>query len=121
MMDFGFSEEQDMLRQSVREFLASECEMPYVRRMMEDERGYSEDQWKKMAELGWTGLIYGEEYGGSGLNMVDMVVVLEEMGRVVMPGPFFASVILGGLAIDLAGNAEQKKRHLPGIASGATK
>jgi alkylation response protein AidB-like acyl-CoA dehydrogenase len=120
-MDFGFSEEQEMLRQSVREFLDAECPMTYVRRMMEDERGYSEDQWKKMAELGWTGLIVPEAYGGAGLDMVDMVVVLEEMGRVVMPGPFFASVILGGLAIDLGGSEEQKNRHLPGIAAGTVK
>lgn len=119
-MDFGFSEEQEMLRQSAREFLDGECPMTYVRQMMEDDRGYSEDQWKKMAELGWTGLIVPEEYGGAGLNMVDMVVVLEEMGRVVMPGPFFASTILGGLAIDLGGNTEQKKRFLPGIAAGTT-
>ena len=120
-MDFGFSEEQEMLRQSVREFLAAECEMTYVRRMMEDDRGYSEEQWKKMADLGWMGLIFGEDDGGAGLTMVDMVVVLEEMGRVVLPGPFFASVILGGLAIDLAGNADQKRKYLPGIASGSTK
>jgi alkylation response protein AidB-like acyl-CoA dehydrogenase len=120
-MDFGFSEEQEMLRQSVREFLAGECEMTYVRKMMDDDRGYSDEQWKKMAELGWTGLIFPEQYGGAGLNMVDMVVVLEEMGRVVMPGPFFASVILGGLAIDLAGNEEQKQRYLPGVAAGTTK
>jgi alkylation response protein AidB-like acyl-CoA dehydrogenase len=120
-MDFGFSEEQEMLRQSVREFLASECEMTYVRKMMDDDRGYSDEQWKKMAELGWTGLIFPEPYGGAGLNMVDMIVVLEEMGRVVMPGPFFASVILGGLAIDLAGSEEQKQRYLPGVAAGTTR
>jgi len=117
-MDFGFSEEQDMLRQSARQFLESECPITYVRRMMEDERGFSDEQWNKMAELGWTGLIFGEEYGGAGLNMVDMVVVLEEMGRLVTPGPFLASVILGGLAIELGGSAEQKKQYLPGIASG---
>ena len=120
-MDFGFSEEQEMLRQSVREFLDAECPMTYVRQMMDDERGYSDDQWKKMAELGWTGLIVPEEYGGAGLNMVDMVVVLEEMGKVVMPGPFYASVILGGLAIELGGSAEQKKRYLPGLAAGTSK
>jgi len=120
-MDFGFSEEQEMLRQSVREFLDAECPMTYVRQMMDDERGYSEDQWKKMAELGWTGLIIPEEYGGAGLNMVDMVVVLEEMGKVVMPGPFFASAILGGLAIDLGGSAAQKQRHLPDLAAGTRK
>jgi alkylation response protein AidB-like acyl-CoA dehydrogenase len=120
-MDFGFSEEQDMLRQSVREFLEAECPMTYVRQMMEDERGYSEDQWKKMVELGWTGLIIPEEYGGAGLNMVDMVVALEEMGKVVMPGPFFASGILGGLAIDLGGSEAQKKRYLPELAAGKIK
>ncbi|HVM98286.1 MAG TPA: acyl-CoA dehydrogenase family protein, partial [Candidatus Acidoferrales bacterium] len=120
-MDFGFSEEQEMLRQSARQFLDSECQMTYVRKMMEEDGGYSEEQWKKMAELGWLGLIFPEEYGGSGLNMVDMVVVLEEMGRCVMPGPFFASVILGGLAIDLGGSKAQKKKFLPGICDGSLK
>ncbi len=84
-MDFGFSEEQEMLRQSARQFLESECAMTYVRKMMEDDTGYSEAQWKKMADLGWMGLILPEQHGGSGLNMVDLVVVLEEMGRAVMP------------------------------------
>jgi alkylation response protein AidB-like acyl-CoA dehydrogenase len=120
-MDFGFSEEQEMLRQSVREFLDTECSMTYVRQMMEDERGYSEEQWKKMAELGWTGLIVPESYSGAGLSMVDMVVVLEEMGRVVMPGPFFASTILGALAVDLGGTEEQRQRYLPGLAAGTLK
>jgi len=120
-MDFGFSEEQEMLRQSARQFLETECAMPYVRKMMDNDTGYSEDQWKKMGDLGWTGLILPEEHGGSGLNMVDLVVVLEEMGRVVMPGPFFATVILGGLAIDLGGSAVQKKKYLPGIAAGTLK
>jgi alkylation response protein AidB-like acyl-CoA dehydrogenase len=120
-MDFGFSEEQEMLRQSVRGFLDAECPMTYVRQMMEDERGYSQDQWKKMADLGWTGLIIPEQYGGAGLNMVDMVVVLEEMGKVVMPGPFYASVILGGIAIDLGGSDAQKQRYLPDLAAGKTR
>ena len=110
-----------MLRQSVRTFLEGECPMTYVRQMMDDERGYSEDQWRKMAELGWTGLIIPEEYGGAGLSMVDMVVMLEEMGRVVMPGPFFASVILGGLAIELGGAGAQKEQYLPGLAAGEVK
>jgi alkylation response protein AidB-like acyl-CoA dehydrogenase len=120
-MDFGFSEEQEMLRQSVREFLAAECPMTYVRQMMEDERGFADDQWKKMAELGWTGLIIPEQYGGAGLTMVDMVVVLEEMGKVVTPGPFFASAILGGVAIELGGSADQRQRYLPGLAAGTVR
>jgi len=120
-MDFGFSEEQEMLRQSARQFLEGECSMTYVRKMMDNDVGYAEEQWKKMADLGWQGLIFPEEYGGSGLNMVDLVVVLEEMGRLVTPGPFFATVILGGLAIDLGGTAAQKKRYLPEIAAGKMK
>ncbi|MBI3784885.1 MAG: acyl-CoA dehydrogenase family protein [Deltaproteobacteria bacterium] len=120
-MDFGFSEEQEMLRQSARQFLETECQMTYVRKMMDDDTGFSEEQWKKMADLGWLGLVFPEEYGGAGLNMVDLVVVLEEMGRCVMPGPFFASVILGGLAIDLGGSKAQKKKYLPGICDGSLK
>jgi alkylation response protein AidB-like acyl-CoA dehydrogenase len=120
-MDFGFSEEQELLRQSAADFLSTECPMTYVRQMMEDERGYSEELWKKMAELGWMGLIYPEEFGGSGLSMVDLVVVLEEMGRVVLPGPFFSTVCMGGLAILEAGSHEQKQRYLPGIVSGNIK
>ncbi len=120
-MDFGFSEEQEMLRQSARQFLETECSMAYVRKMMEDDTGYSAEQWKKMADLGWTGLIFPEEHGGAGLNMVDLVVVLEEMGRVVMPGPFFATVLLGGLAIDLGGSKAQKAKYLPGICAGTLK
>ena len=120
-MDFGFSEEQEMLRQSARQFLESECAMTYVRKMMEDDTGYSEEQWKKMADLGWQGLVLPEQYGGSGLNMVDLVVVLEEMGRVVMPGPFLATVVLGGMAIDLGGSKAQKQRYLPDLAAGKLK
>ncbi len=117
-MDFGFNEEQEMLRQSARQFLETECAMTYVRKMMDDDTGFSQEQWKKMADLGWMGLIFPESNGGAGLNMVDLVVVLEEMGRVVMPGPFFASVILGGLAIDLGGTDAQKQKYLTPIAAG---
>ena len=117
-MDFGFSEEQEMLRKSARDFLAKECPMTYVRRMMEDERGFADDQWRKMAELGWMGLILPEAQGGAGLDFVDMVVVLEEMGRVVLPGPFFSTVILGGVAVAEGGNAALKAELLPKLAAG---
>src|SRR5262245_45445655 len=118
-MDFGFSEEQEMLRKSARDFLVKESPMTYVRRMMEDDRGFTDEQWKKMAELGWMGLILPEEHGGAGLTFVDLVVVLEEMGRVVLPGPFFSTVILGGVALAEGGSAAQKEELLPKIASGA--
>jgi alkylation response protein AidB-like acyl-CoA dehydrogenase len=117
-MDFGFSEEQEMLRKSARDFLAKENPMTYVRQMMEDDRGFRDDQWRKMAELGWMGLILPEEHGGAGLDFVDMVVVLEEMGRVVLPGPFFSTVILGGVALAEGGSAAQKKELLPKLATG---
>ena len=120
-MDFGFSEEQELLRQSAADFLSKECPMTYVRQMMEDERGYAEELWKTMAGLGWMGLIYPEEFGGSGLTLVDLVVVLEEMGKVALPGPFFSTVALGGLTILEAGSSEQKHRVLPGIVAGKTK
>ena len=120
-MDFGFTEEQELLRQSAADFLNNECPMSYVRQMMEDERGYADALWQQMAELGWMGLILPEQYGGSGLSLVDMVVVLEEMGRVVLPGPFFSTVVLGGGAIAEAGSEEQKQQLLPRIASGQLK
>jgi alkylation response protein AidB-like acyl-CoA dehydrogenase len=120
-MDFGFSEEQEMLRSSARDFLAKEAPMTYVRKMMEDERGFTDDLWRKMADLGWMGLVLPEQYGGSGLDFVDMIVVLEEMGRTVLPGPFFSTVILGGIAILEGGTDAQKQAWLPKIASGQAK
>ncbi len=120
-MDFGFSEDQEMLRKSARDFLAKECPMTYVRRMMDDAVGASVDHWRKMADLGWTGLVFPETYGGAGLNMVDLVVVLEEMGRAVMPGPFFSTVLLGGMAFLEGGSGAQKSRWLKGVAQGSVK
>src|SRR4051812_146062 len=112
-MDFGFSEEQELLRTTARDFLAKECPMTFVRQMMEDERGFTDAFWKKTADQGWMGLLVPEEHGGSGLTFVDMVVVLEEMGRAVMPGPFFSTAILGGVALLEGGSAAQQKELLP--------
>ncbi len=117
-MDFGFSEEQELLRKTAREFLEAECPVAYARQMMEDDRGYAPEKWKQMADLGWMGLIFPERFGGSGLDMVDLVVVLEEMGRVVLPGPYFPTVLLGGLAVAIGGSEEQQERYLPGICRG---
>ena len=117
-MDFGFSEEQEMLRKSARDFLAKESPMTYVRQMMDDERGFRDEQWAKMADLGWMGLILPEQHGGAGLDFVDMVVVLEEMGRVVLPGPFFSTVILGGVALASGGNPALQQELLPKVAAG---
>jgi alkylation response protein AidB-like acyl-CoA dehydrogenase len=116
-LDFGFSEEQEMLRQSARSLLERECPSAHVRQMMDDERGYSPELWRKMAGLGWLGLVLPEEHGGAGLNYVDLVVVAEEMGRVLLPSPFIWTLMFAE-AISRAGSDEQKRRFLPAIARG---
>jgi alkylation response protein AidB-like acyl-CoA dehydrogenase len=119
-MDFELGEEQVMLKTSARDFLEKECPKKLVRDMIEDEQGYSPDLWKKMAGLGWQGLVIPEEFGGSNMSFLDLSVLLEEMGRALVPGPFVPTVVLTGRAITAAGSQEQKKGFLPKIASGDT-
>ena len=116
-MDFAFSEEQEMLRKSARDFLAKECPPKVVRRLMEADDAYDPALWKKMAGLGWTALGIPEEYGGVG-TFLDLVVVLEEAGRALLPGPFFATMGLAVPAIRESGTEAQKKAALGAIASG---
>jgi len=120
-VDFGFSQEQELLRQTARSFLEKECPSGFVRRMMDDPLGTTDEFWRQLAELGWLGLIYPEAHGGAGLGLVDLTVVLEEMGRAVMPGPYFSTVLLGGLAILQAGSETQRATWLPRIAAGETR
>jgi alkylation response protein AidB-like acyl-CoA dehydrogenase len=117
-MDFSLTEEQEMLRTSARDFLEKECPRAHIRAMMENELGYSPDLWKKMADLGWLGLVFPEKYGGAGMHFRDLTILCEEMGRVLLPGPFMSTVLLGGMALLTAGTEEQKKVFLPRIASG---
>lgn len=117
-MDFKLTEEQEMLRTMVRDFLAAKCTKKYVRDMEEDERGYSPDIWKEVAELGWLGLPFPEEYRGGGGSFLDLAVLFEEMGRACFPGPFFSTVVLGGLTVLDAGSKEQKQEILPKISQG---
>ncbi len=116
-MNFGFSEEQELLRNSAREFLAKELPMSAVRELMDDPRGFKPAAYAKMAELGWLGLLLPEEYGGAGLTLVDEIVIAEELGRALTPSPFFAS-FQGALAILHGGTETQKKEFLPAIAAG---
>src|SRR5579871_4067986 len=116
-VDFAFSEEQDMLRASAREFLAKQVTSKTVRSLAESEDGFDADLWKRIAELGWTGLGIPEEYGGVG-TFLDLVVVLEEAGRSLLPGPFFTTMGLGVPALLEAGTEAQKKQVLSDVAAG---
>jgi alkylation response protein AidB-like acyl-CoA dehydrogenase len=119
-MDFAFSEEQEMLRSSTRDFLAKECSSKVVRKLMEASDPYDQALWKKIAGLGWTALGIPEQYGGVG-TFLDLVVVLEEAGRALMPGPFFATMGLAVPALIEAGTEAQKKEVLSAIAQGSAR
>ena len=117
-MDFTLSEEQEMLKTMARDFLTDKCPKKFVKEMEEDEKGYSPEMWAEMADLGWMGLVFPEKYGGSEMSFLDLSVLLEETGRACLPGPFFSTVVLGGLPIMDAGTDEQKQEYLPRIAGG---
>jgi alkylation response protein AidB-like acyl-CoA dehydrogenase len=120
-VNFAFSEEQEELRRSVRRFLEGKSPIPEVRRLMETTDGYDEAVWAQMGkELGLQSLHIPEAYGGQGYSFVELVVVLEEMGRALLCAPYYASVCLAANAIGNAGTEEEKQTLLPGIASGDT-
>src|SRR5216684_985198 len=120
-MDIGFSEEQELLRDTARRFLDGECPTSFVRQMMASEAAVTAEFWQKLAEQGWLGITYAEADGGSGLGLVDLVVLMEEIGRAVMPGPYPATVLLGGAAIAAAGSPATRQEWLPRIAAGGAK
>jgi alkylation response protein AidB-like acyl-CoA dehydrogenase len=116
-MDLGLSEEQQMLRDFARDFLEKECPESYVRDMEEDERGFSLDVWRKLAEQGWTGLIVPDTYGGVGMGFLELIVLAEEFGRALTPGPFLPNCV-ATIALLEAANEAQKQEYLPHIAVG---
>jgi len=117
-MQFGLSESQQMLKDNARKFFAGECPMDEVRRLMETDTAYDAALWAKMTEQGYTGIIFPEEYGGVGLGKVELILLMEEAGRALLPGPFFSTVALAGAAIDIVATPEQKKKYLVPICSG---
>jgi alkylation response protein AidB-like acyl-CoA dehydrogenase len=120
-VNFAFSEEQEELRSSVRRFLDDKSPIPEVRRLMETTDGYDPAVWAQMAnQLGLQGLAIPEEHGGSGFTYVELIVVLEEMGRSLLCAPYFATIALAGNAILTSGDDAAKKELLPGIATGDT-
>ena len=116
-MDLSLTEEQTLIRESARDFLENECPEEHVRAMEEDAAGYSPDLWKKMADLGWQGLMVPEENGGSGFSYLDLCVLVEEFGRALVPGPFIPNATCAAWLV-IGGNDAQKAKYLPGIASG---
>ncbi len=117
-MDFELTEEQKILKDSAKDFLANECPKELVRELEDTDEGYSKELWKKMADLGWMGLLFPEEYNGSGFAFDDLTILLDEIGYNICPAPYIPTVVLGGLSILSHGNDEQKKEYLPKIASG---
>lgn len=117
-MDPRLSEEQEILRKSAHDFLSERCPKSLVREMEKDDKGYSPKLWQEISDLGWLGLVFPEKYGGSGMSFLELAILLEEMGNVCFPGPFFSTVVLGGLPILDAGSDEQKQKYLPQIAGG---
>lgn len=116
-MNFGFTEEQDLLRAELRKFLDQNASLERVREMVETDSGSDPTLWSRMAELGWVGLNMPEEHGGVGLDLETLIVVLEETGRSLFPSPLISTVI-AAKAIERYGNAEQQARWLPGLADG---
>ncbi len=116
-MDFDFNDEQREIKSTARDFLASRFKPEKVRELAESESPYDEGIWAQMCELGWPGIAISEEHGGLGLGIVELVILLEELGYVCAPAPLISNAV-AGLAIEIAGSDEQKQRWLPGIASG---
>ncbi|MGB0060715.1 acyl-CoA dehydrogenase family protein [Candidatus Binatus sp.] len=117
-MDFGFSEEQEMLRDAAKRFLADNCPTKFVRQQMADATAHDAGFWKKLVELGWPGLLIPEEYGGQGGSFLDMTVIVEEAGKALVPGPLFTSALLAAPLLIEGGSDQQKKDILPRMAKG---
>lgn len=117
-MNFGFTEEQQLLRAEVRKFLDQNASLEEVRKIVERPEGFDRNLWARMGELGWVGLTVPEEYGGVGLDWVTFVVLLEETGRSLFPSPLI-STVLAAKAIERVGSEGQQKHWLPGLADGS--
>lgn len=118
-MDFGLSDEQQQLKASAREFLTNECPTTVVRKLMAEQDGMPRELYREIAKLGWTGLIVPEQFGGAGLSMLDMAVLLEESGYAAMPGPLLFSSTLAATTLMAGDSEELKRRWLPKIADGS--
>jgi acyl-CoA dehydrogenase len=119
-VDLVLSEEQELLARTAREFVNGRSSLKRIRRLRDsgDADGFSRDLWSEMAALGWLGIVAPEEYGGAGLGWMELMVVLEEIGRGLMPEPMISTVLMGTSALLLGGSDAQKREHLPKIVAG---
>lgn len=117
-MDLTLTDEQELLATTAREFLADRCPSAHVRAMADDPLGYSTQLWQELAQLGWTAMALPASHGGSDAGLLDLCLVIEEMGRVLLPSPFVPTVVLGALPVARFGTAAQRDRLLPAVAAG---
>jgi alkylation response protein AidB-like acyl-CoA dehydrogenase len=115
-MNFDFSDDQQAIKRTAKDLLADRFKLERVRELAEAGT-YDEDAWKELCELGWPGIFIDEQYGGQGLGIVELIILMEELGYTLAPVPFLSNAA-AGLMIQAAGSDEQKQRWLPGIASG---
>jgi alkylation response protein AidB-like acyl-CoA dehydrogenase len=118
VLDLEFDQEQELLRQTVRDVLAKHCGLGVVRQMEDDPVGYPEALWTQLAELDLIGLLLPEEHGGAGMTLVEGVALYEELGRALAPVPHFVSAVMSGGVLAAAGSGAQRERWLPVIAAG---
>ena len=116
-MNFDFTDDQKAIKRTAQEFLSARYKPEVVRSLAEDKRGFTDEQWREIVELGWPGVIIPEEFGGLGLGAVELVVIMEEMGYALAPSPLFSDVC-AALMLLAAGSEEQRSRWLPALASG---
>src|SRR5689334_12834730 len=120
-MALVLTEEQSMLRDSARGLISDKAPVSHLRHLRDssDATGFSRELWKSFAEMGFSGLLVPEEFGGSGLGCVEAGVVMEEIGRTLMPSPFLSTAVLAASALSRGGSAAQKSEHLPKISAGS--
>jgi len=117
-MQFGLSESQEFLKDSARKFFAGECPSTEMRRLMETDTAYDAALWSKLTDQGYTGIIFPEECGGVGLGKVELMLLMEESGRALLPGPFFSTVVLAGSVLDAVATPTHKEQYLAPICRG---
>jgi len=119
-MDFSLSQNQTLIRKSAREFFENECPKEKTRSLIKDPIGYDRSMWQKMVELGFVGIQIPDEFGGMQGEFLELEILMEEMGRSIVPGPYFETVCMCAPALMAFGTGEQKRKFLPGIAEKGT-